>query len=158
MNYSTTGGRTMTRRTLLSFIIALLLMGVGTAYAGFAWMDPIFEVNGTTVMVDIGYDLPDGVDPAPLIPETHVILYVPEGVDASLIDSQGARAEVQFVEVRHHRDDDRDQIPLVAEVVAPNTSDGQRYHVRVTLRTDEGQWERRGRSDKPIRVKGWVED
>lgn len=143
----------MTRRTLFSLIIALMLVGVGTAYAGFAWMDPIFDVNGTTVMVDVGYHHRAGADVAALIKGTHVTLYVPHGVDAKLVDNEGAKVKIRRVGTVDEGDR---RIPIVVEVLAPD-ADGQRYPVHVTLVAGRHQWQRGGHSGEPISISGWVD-
>ncbi|MCZ7567781.1 MAG: hypothetical protein M5U01_04175 [Ardenticatenaceae bacterium] len=143
----------MPRRTFLSLIIALMLVGVGTAYAGFAWMDPIFEVNGTIVMVDVGYNLSNGMDLAPLIKGTRVTLSVPDGVKARLVDDQGAKVKIQRVGTIDESDK---RIPITATVEAPD-ADGQQYPLHVTLFTQGHQWQRGGQSGGSINISGWLD-
>lgn len=133
----------MRKLLFLTVVIAILAMTSGIAYAGLNWDgDPTFSVEGTTVSVLIEAD--KEIDPS----KVSVVLRVPKGVDAGIVDSEGFRCEVVYRgRVKH------DKIPVVVTVRVPKAKPN--FDVRVTVEVPECDIleSRDGRTGRPIKVK-----
>ncbi|NOZ06851.1 MAG: hypothetical protein GXP41_10980 [Chloroflexi bacterium] len=138
------------KKLLVGFLAMMLFVTAGVAYAGWYFRDPIVNIAGTTVTIDIGKNLSTGG--AAQQPD-RVLVVVPKEVDARVVDSQGARVKIAH---RGKVKEDAERIPFTVIVVSPKTVEGQRYQVDVIVSNGSQTWEAKGRSGKPIRVKGWV--
>ncbi len=138
------------KKLLVSFLAMMLFATAGVAYAGWYFRDPIVNIAGTTVTIDIGKNLPAG---GTAQKADNVLVVVPKEVNAKVVDSQGARVKLVH---RGKVKEDAKRIPFEVVVVTPKTIAGQRYQVDVIVSNGSQTWEAKGHSGKRIRVKGWV--
>ncbi len=138
------------KKLLIGFLAMMLFMTAGVAYAGWYFRDPVVNIAGTTVNIDIGKNLPAG---SAAHDSDKVLVVVPKKVDTKVVDSQGASVRIAH---RGKVKEDAKRIPFEVVVVTPKTIAGQRYQVDVIISNGSQTWEAKGRSGKPIRLKGWV--
>jgi hypothetical protein len=138
------------KRLAISLLVVLLIATAGVAYAGWYFRDPVVNIAGTTVTIDIGKNLPDNFA---LEKPDRVVVAVPRGVRAEVVDAQGSK-----VWIRHlgRIKKGAKRIPFGVVVMTPQAPRGKHYAVSVVVSNGSQTWEAKGRSGKPIKIKGWV--
>ncbi|MEA3459169.1 MAG: hypothetical protein U9R11_00580 [Chloroflexota bacterium] len=131
----------MRRLVFLVLVIAMLATVTETTYAGVSWC-PSFSIEGTEL--DVLLDTEEEIDPS----ATWVVVRVPRGVEANIVDSGGFRCKI----VHRGRAED-DEIPVTVTVLVPRGAG--RFDVRVTVEVPEyGILKSRdGTTGRPIKVK-----
>jgi len=138
------------KKLAIGLLVVLLIATAGVAYAGWYFRDPIVNIAGTTVTIDIGKNLPENYT---LDKPDRVVVVVPRGVEAEVVDPQGSK-----VWIRHQGRIKKDakRIPFGVVVVTAKAPRGKHYAVSVVVSNGSQSWEAKGRSGKPIKIRGWV--
>ena len=143
-----------TKKVIIGLLVMLLVATAGVAYAAWYFRDPIIDIAGTTVTIDIGKNLPGDVSPDVVASKPDkVTVVVPKGVEANVIDPQGSKVEIKH---QGKLKEDAERISFGVVVVAPKAPKGKHYDVAVVMSNGSQTWEARGKSGKPIKLKGWV--
>lgn len=133
----------MSVTTTLALLLVLIL-GSTVAYAGVNWSgDPIFKVEGTIVNVTV--DAENEINPS----KTSVVLRVPRGVEAEIVDALGFDCKIEH----RGRANGRGGIPVRVAVRVPRAR--PRFNVWVTVDVPEyGISEsRQGKAGQQIKVR-----
>jgi hypothetical protein len=142
----------MARKLVLSLILSVLMLGVSTTFAAWTWGDPIYNVGGQEVVVDVAYHVANGSDISALVANSPVTLYVPSNVDASIVDPQGMDVHL----VRTGTWDGQGDIPITASVTTPGAFEGEGYLVRILMKVGHKRWQNTGDSGTPVSVDGSI--
>lgn len=156
----------MKKKTLLLLVMVALILSFGTvAYAdegvfedndwgfdpeGYNWEDPVFDVAGTQVNVWVGAEVPDGET---VSRPTRVMMLVPRGVDAQVVDDYGLW--VRLVRVGWLNVEDG-RVPVQVYVFRPRTDQHSTYPVLVHVQAGDNFFTKEGRAGRMVRVNAWV--